>query len=466
MEDEQGLLEKARRFETKIAGCAKNNENILIASHHDADGICAAAILSDFIYRNKGHCQVRTTSEPNSKFFDRLSSAKFDFIIFADICSGFVDEISKRFGDKWLVIDHHEIPVSEMDHERVLNPAQFGFDGTKSVSSSTLCYLITKSSQERISFLSVVGAIGDRQDIGPRRSLIGLNTKTLGSENQESIGIDSKFDLLFSSRETKPVHESIAGTFSLFIPGLTGNKDACLASLRGAGIEIKASTRWKTVEDFSEEEKQKLLEAIVPHLSGTTYTVEDLVGSVYSLNSKDEFSITRDARDLSLILSVCGRMGKAGVAISLCLGDEALLTNDVEQIMTDYRIEITKSIQALSQSEDRISEKGDYAIIVGDGVVSERMTGAVCQILASYTRFRNKVVFLRTTTQDGDVKVSARCGKERQDVDLGSMLREIAKETSGVGGGLKNAAGLRFSIARQQEFQQAVGSQFLSSRPN
>ena len=127
-----------------------------------------------------------------------------------------------------------------MDHERILNPAQFGIDGTSSVSSSTLCYLVTKTFQERVSFLSVVGAIGDRQDVGPRRSLVGLNAKTLGTENQELKGIDSKFDLLFSSRETKPVHESIAGTLTLFIPGLTGNKDACLASLRGAGIEIKA----------------------------------------------------------------------------------------------------------------------------------------------------------------------------------------------------------------------------------
>jgi RecJ-like exonuclease len=296
--------------------------------------------------------------------------------------------------------------------------------------------------------------------------LIGLNTRTLGSENQESRGIDSKFDLLFSSRETKPVHESIAETLTLFIPGLTGNKDACLASLRGAGIEIKSSTRWKTISDFSEEEKQKLLEAIVPHLSGTTYTVEDLVGSVYSLNSRDEFSITRDARDLAMILSACGRMGKAGVAVSLCLGDESLLSNEIEQIVAEYKVEITRAVQSLTQSEDRISERGDYAIITGDGLVSERMTGAICQIISSYSRFKNKVVFVRTTTQDGEVKISARCGKEREGLDLGTMLSRIAKETSGVGGGLRNAAGLRFSIAKQQEFQQAVGSLFPTQKLN
>lgn len=460
MEDEQGLYEKARKFENKIGNSARNNENILIASHHDADGVCSSAILSEFIHRNKGHCQIRTASEPTAKFLDRLRGSKFDLIIFVDICSGMCDEISKRLGDKWLIVDHHEIPDSEMDHEQVLNPAQFGFDGTNFVSSSTLCWLIAKSGQDRVSFLSVVGSIGDRQDVGPRRSLTGLNAKTSNADSQEFKVIDTKIDLLFSSRDTKPVHESIANTVSIFIPGLTGNKDACLASLRGAGIEIKGATRWRTISDFSEEEKQRLLEAIVPHLSGTTYTVENLVGSVYSLHSRDEFSVTRDARDLSMILCACGRMGKSGIGVSLCLGAESDLSGEIEQILSDYRTEMTRTLQSLLQNEDRISERGEYAIITGDGLVGERMTGAVCQAVSSFSRFKNKVVFVRTTTQDGDVKVSARCGKEKQNMDLGKMMREIASSTSGVGGGLGNAAGLRFSIAKQQEFQQMVDSTF------
>lgn len=461
MEDEQGLLEKAREFEHIIAAASRNNENLIITTHHDADGICAAAILTEFIYRKNGHVQVRTTSEPNPKFLDRLSSAKFDLVIFVDICSGLSEEISNRFGDKWLTIDHHEIPESEMSHARVLNPFQFGFDGTTSVSSSTLCSLVALGPKDRVSYLSVVGSIGDRQDVGSRRSLIGLNAMSLEQEGVHNKEIDTKIDLLFSSRETKPVHESIAGTFSLFIPGLTGNKDACLASMRSAGIEIKANTRWRTLADFSEDEKQRLLEAVVPHLSGTTYTVEDLVGSVYSHNSKDEFSIKRDARDFSLMLSICGRMGKPGLGLAMCLGgDEALITNELEKSVEDYRSEIIKSVQFLAQSEERITEKPDFVIIVGDGVVSERMTGAVCQMLSSYLRFKNKVVLLRTTTSDGDVKISARCGREKQHIDLGNGFRELSEKISGTGGGLKNAAGIRFSITKQQDFQQMVGQLF------
>ncbi|HYB05029.1 MAG TPA: DHH family phosphoesterase, partial [Nitrososphaerales archaeon] len=268
-------------------------------------------------------------------------------------------------------------------------------------------------------------------------------------------------DLMVWGRETRPVHESIANTVSIFIPGLTGNRDACLASLRGAGIELRSGNRWKTASEFGEEEKQRLLEAIVPHLSGTTYTVEDLVGTVYGLNTRDEYSIMRDSRDLALLINACSRMGKPSIALAICLGDEQIFANDSDQIISDYRSEIVKSIQSLLSSEDRIGEKGDYAMIVGDGIVSERMTGAICQIVASYSRFRSKVVFVRTTTADGDVKISARSGKERTGYDLGAALSKIAASTSGVGGGHKSAAGARFSIAKQQEFQQSLDAIFL-----
>jgi len=462
--DEQGLIEKARRFESRIITCVKNKENILVATHHDADGICAAAILTEFILRNKGHCQVRAVSEPNSRFLDRLGSSKFDQIIFVDICSGLSAEISKRFGDKWLIIDHHEIPDSEMDGANILNPWQFGIDGGSSISSSGLCYIIAKTRSDRLSFLALTGAIGDHQDNGPRRTVVGMNANILEGDGEYSSGIDSKNDLMVWGRETRPVHDSIANTVSIFIPGLTGNRDACLASLRGAGIELRSGNRWKTASEFGEEEKQRLLEAIVPHLSGTTYTVEDLVGTVYRLNTRDEYSTMRDARDLALLINACSRTGKPSVALAICLGDEQIFTNESEQIISDYRAEIVKTIQTLLSSEDRIGEKGDYAIIVGDGVVSERMTGAICQIISSYSRFRNKVVFVRTTTPDGDVKISARSGKERSGYDLGKALTQIASSTSGVGGGHRSAAGARFSISKQQEFQQAVDGIFQTQR--
>lgn len=461
MPDEQGLILKAQQFGARIAGAARRHENVIIVCHHDADGICSAALLSRFIFKNGGHCEIRAVSEPSVRNLAKISQGKYDLVLFADIATGLSDEIEKHLGDKWLVIDHHPPPeTASRADERILNPWQFEIDGSKEISSAGLVHLLTEKNRwERSSFFAVVGALGDGQDAGPKRSLISLNAKIL-EESQDTIrNIETSVDLLFYGRDTRPVHEAVAFTTSCFVPGLTGNKDACLASLRGQGIELKANTRWRTVADFAEDDKQQILGAILPHLSGTTNTVEDLVGTVYTLGTVDEYSLMHDARDFASTLSACGRMGKTGLALLLCLGMVSDRSSEVDRTVSDYRAELVRAVQTLSASADRSVDRAQYTMIIADGVVGERMTGAVCSALAEASRAKNKIVFLRTTTVDGDVKVSARLGKGAQS-NLGSLLRSAAKTLSGVGGGHYDKAGARFSIAKQQEFQEAVDALF------
>ncbi len=463
MPDEQGILLKVQQFADRIAGASRKNENILILSHHDSDGICAAAILSEYIRGLRGHCEVKCVSEPTIHLLEKLAAGSYDLTVFLDLASGMSEEISRLLGDRWLVMDHHEIPESEASSERILNPWQFAYDGSKDISAAGLCYFLTgKQSVPQSAFLAVAGALGDQQDVGPRRSLVGLNAKILESDSFKEV--TSKIDLMLFGRETRPAHESLASTVSCFIPGLTSNKDACLASLRGAGVDLKAGSRWRTVSDFSEDEKQQVLSAIVPHLAGTTNTVEDLVGTIYTMSSQDEYSHMHDARDLASVLSACGRMGRPGIGVLLCVGDGGENPSEAERVFSDYRADLVRTVQTLMSSADRVLDGGSYSLVVGDGVVSERMTGAACEVFSTLSRSKNKVVFLRTTTQDGDVKVSARLGREARDCNLGSILREIAKSSSGVGGGHQTRAGARFSIIKQQEFQAAVDSQFRAQR--
>ena len=461
MPDEQGILSKSQYFANRISSSAKKNENVVVVGHHDADGVCGASLLADYVFRLGGHCEIKFISEPNVRFLEKLASGKFDMVLFVDVGSGLSSEISRILGDRWLVIDHHEIPEEEMESDHILNPWQFAYDGGTDVSASGLCYFVCeKNRSSRASFVAISGGLADMQDTGPRRSLVGLNAKILSEDSR----IESKVDILLFGRETRPAHESLASSIECYIPGLTSNKDACLASMRGAGVDLKLSSRWKTIADFTDEEKHQLLTAIVPHLAGTTNTVEDLVGTVYTTSSEDEFSPMRDARDFATILTCCGRMGKPALGFSLCVGDGGPIQTECDKVLADYRVELVKAVQTLTSSADRVLEGRGYSLVVADGIVSERMTGAVCQVLASLNRSKTKAVFLRTTTQEGDVKVSARLGKEAGERDLGRMLREIGRSTSGVGGGHRNRAGVRFSIIKQQEFQAAVDSQFQTKK--
>jgi single-stranded-DNA-specific exonuclease len=463
------LLQKARDFQNRIVSSAQSRENILILSHYGADGVCASALLSEEISLHYGHAQIRCTGQPSLRFLEKLKSSSFDLIVFVDICAGLSSELSRLFGDRWLAIDHHEIDDSEMDVPNVLNCFQFGFDGAKDISSSGLCYFICeKSRNKRSAFLAICGALSDGQDVGPRRSLSSLNSKILDSDAQSFGSISTSIDLLFCGREIRPIHESIANTITCFIPGLTGNKDACLASLRGAGVDLKYSTRWKTVSDFTEEEKQRILEAVVPHLAGTMLTVQDLVGTTYTLSSEDEYSPLRDARDFQSLLNSCGRTGKSSVAVSLCLRGDGELQAEAERALGDYRSDLVRCIHTLQSSEDRIVATNDYLLYVGDGIVSDRMGGACCEVLSSFTRVKNKVVMLRVTTAEGEVKLSMRLGRGLIDsnvgLDIGRISRELGRTVSGVGGGLKNSGGVRFTIAKQQEFQTAVDSIFQAQK--
>jgi single-stranded-DNA-specific exonuclease len=471
VQDQDGLLERARQIGNRIQVAAKTNQNILILCNHDADGLASATLVSNFVARNRGHCGVRAFIEPNLLDLENLAKSNYDLIIFLDLGASLGPRIAEALGDRWVLVAHDESfqdeEYSKPLSESILNSSDFGFDGASEVCSSALCYFVTEKTRDsRSAFLAMVGALGDGQDVGPKRSLLGLNAGILEIDGQSSKEITSLVDLLLYGREVLPIHEALANNSSVFIHGLTGNKDSCLASLRSAGLELKFSGRWKTEADFVEDEKRSLLEAIVPHLAGTMLTAGDLVGTVYLLSSEDEYSIMRDARDLSLLLNAGGRMNKAGLILSFSLGWSASHRAEAEQILAEYRTDLVRSVQTLMSNAERVLDRQNYTIFVGDGIVRERMSGSVCEVLANLNRSRGKAVIVRTTTSQGEVEVSARLGRESEQFDLGAKMHELARVTSGIGGGVSNRANARFSMSKLQEFQTAVDGLFKAQRSN
>ena len=78
-----------------------------------------------------------------------------------------------------MVVDHHQVPEEDASHPRLINAWNYGYDGGEEACSSTMAYAFAKALDERgnndLSALALVGALGDRQDKGPDRSLGGLN---------------------------------------------------------------------------------------------------------------------------------------------------------------------------------------------------------------------------------------------------------------------------------------------------
>ena len=457
----EGLFERAKKIGEIIDQNIKENKNIMIVGHLDADGITSASIIAKAILRKGGRFIVRITNSLRPKTLVDLKKGEYDFYIFCELGAGMAKQIDEAFEGRWVAIDHHQISEDEKNLQNIVNAWQFDFDGTREVSAAGISYIVASQMDKDnidLSYLAVVGALGDRQDQGEGGSMLELN-KIIVNDAIKSGCLKVVKDLMFYGRETKPIHEAVASTITPFIPSLTGNRDACLATLTSAGIRLKEGARWRTIAELSEEEKKKVVEAIIPYLTlapTATDKVRDLIGDVHILEREDEHTPLRDAREFATLLNACGRMGRGGVGVLMCLGDRNLALQEGEKILADYRYTLNNYVQTILSEEGRVVEGRWAFMIIGDGLVDENMLGSLSSILSGMTRFEGKAIILRTATKDGDISFSARKTKGcKPNLNLGSIMAE-ASMFGGVGGGHDVAAGARVSSYRQDEFLKVI----------
>jgi single-stranded-DNA-specific exonuclease len=461
MADLSGLVGRCGEIARDLTRLASEGRKILVVTHIDADGIASGSIIFASLRRRGANVALRALPELDGRAVERLSSQRYELLIFTDLASGMVGEIS-ALGSRYLIVDHHQIQPEFLGNEAVLNAWQFGIDGGKESCSSTVAYILARSIDDRnrdLSPLAVVGAVADRQDGGPGRSLTGLNRLPLEDALSSGLVSVSK-DLLLTGRETRPVHESIANTSYPYIPGLTGSKDQSLSALLQAGIKLKEDGRWRTVSELSSDEKKKVVEIIAGAFqpgSGGEDAISSLIGEVYTLNFEDAFTPLRDAREFATLLNACGRMGEPALGAAICLGDRMDSLKLATKVLSDYRQAINRAIQGILTDATRLEQRGRAVLVRGDGVVDERLLGPVTSILTSSPSFKDKVVVARTKSGETELKVSSRVGDSFSgEVNLGAVMREAALAVQGVGGGHSMAAGAKIPLVKADDFARMV----------
>ncbi|MGB9724948.1 MAG: DHHA1 domain-containing protein [Nitrososphaeria archaeon] len=456
--DFKEFKEKSESISELIENAIDEGKQIIICCHLDADGLAAGSIIGKSIYNEGGRAIIRTLSELNQNCITNLRNQEYDFYIFTDLGMGYVGILEKELENKWIILDHHQSSKEELEHTRVLNPHEFGIDGGVEISGSGVAYLVAKrinSSNRSSAALAIVGALADRQDQGPSRSLIGINQKIILKDAKMLGLIKEEKDLVFYGRETKPIHEAIASTNTPFIPLLSGNPDACLAALLSSNFKLKDGERWRTISQLSYEEKMKLIEILIPYLTkegAKSEIVEELFGSVYTLLKEEEGTILRDAREFGSLLNACGRSGKPSIGILICLGDRNEAYYMGEKILSDYRKRITHYLQIINSDVNRMRYEENIVNVIGDDLVDEKMLGAVASIIASSPLFRDKIVIVRTKTKDNDLKISIRRGEKIKDLNIGLIVSGVAKGLNGSGGGHAAAAGAKIPFDQYEKF--------------
>ncbi len=462
MADLEGLLSRYRSLSPELMKLARSGRRILVVTHIDADGLASGSIVFTSLMRKGGNVTLRAIPDLDPKTIAELAEQKYEFYIFTDLASTLVSELEAAFDGRFLVIDHHQLSEEDMRNPSVVNAWAFGFDGGREACSSTMAYFFAASvdpSNIDLSPLSVVGAVADRQDAGQGRSLTALNRSAM--EEAQSAGLLAvSRDLMFTGRETRPVHEAVALTSTPFLSGLTGSKDAVLAALHESGLQLKDGGTWRTISSLSADEKMKLTEVIASMLGpaeGATDAIANLVGEVYTFAFEDSFTPLRDAREFATLLNACGRMGGAGTGISICLGDRSESLKTAMKILSEYRSGISKALEALTADASRIQRQGSLVFVRGEGVVDEKLLGPVISILTSSPGFKDKVLVGSASSRDSDLKISSRVGDSYDgEVNLGLIMREAAEAVNGVGGGHSMAAGAKIPASMAESFSKAV----------
>jgi single-stranded-DNA-specific exonuclease len=461
------IFQSLKTFCDKIEFMVENEKEIIIISHLDADGIASASIISSALARVGAKCTVRTVSDITQNILEQMRSENHDFYIITDLGAGMANQFHRALDNRWVVIDHHQIPEEEIsrdDNNQILNAWKYGIDGGKEISAGGMAYMLATTLDRKnkdLSPIAIVSALADRQDQGDKKSLFGLNSEIV--KTAESLKLISiNLDLLFTGRETRPIHETLAYTAFPYIEGLTWNAEACHALIKNAGIKMKKNGRWRVLSEISQDEKSIILDAIAKFVVNSSKNeevnvIDNLIGYTYTLVNEDQRSQLRDAREFSTMLNACGRIRKAGIGIGICMGDRNALLEEGEKIVTKYRTTLRNSISSIFAEKWRMIDNGKSVFINGEGLLAEDMLGAVSSLLSGSPSLGSRLVFVRTLTKDGSYKFSARKSLGSTSTsNLGLIMTYCSELVGGSGGGHSPAAGCRIPPTRLEEFLSAI----------
>lgn len=462
MGDSSKLVQALKPFCENLRNVPESGKEIAIITHLDADGITSGSIMALALARMNAKFSVRTVSDMNQSVIDRMKAEDHDFYIITDLGGGMASQFRKALGSRWVVIDHHQIPEEEIltdDAGQVMNAWRFGIDGGMEVPAGGMAYMVASTLDRKnrdLSSLAVVAAVGDRQDQASKRSFLGLNQEIL--ETAKSLGlVNVELDIMLTGRETRPLHEALAYTSFPYIDGLTWNTSNCYTLLKDAGLKLKDNGRWRVPSEFSQEEKSAIVDAItkfvVTSSKASTSVIDELVGYVYTLAGEDRRSQLRDAREFSTLLNACGRIGRSGVGIAICMGDRNAMLSAGEQINAEYRTTLRNYISTIFSEKWRLSDDGKVAVVNGDGVVAEDMLGAVSSLLSGSPSLPGRLLFVRTLSKDSMYKFSSRKSLGcTSPANLGLIMRHCAEGVGGSGGGHAAAAGCRIPHSALEDF--------------
>ncbi len=457
----------------------------LSVSHIDTDGITSLAIIIKLLER----CGMKPVwktipklaTETLVEVIQSVRDIRPDLLIFTDLGTGqmqmIIDQIvSMENLDSIIVIDHHLLQERDSDSlpQSVIemNPCLYGMSGSRDVSSAGIAFLLAYlQSRDNIdlSELAIVGASGDLQDYYGS-GFTGLNASIVRTAVENGlVRIDR--DLTFFGINTRPLPFLLEYATEPYLPGLTGNREACFQFFDERGIQMKDEhDKWRTWSDLNESEKRLAVQGLIQHVLqfyDDPRVAGGIIGDVYTLIQRPPKTELRSAKEFSTLLNACGRNRKASVGVEICLGSEKAFRHGKTLLQT-HRANLAQALRRIETDGYR-QMSGMY--VVNDPLTSDTIIGIVIG-MAQGSRLiptDRPVIGVSTNTTDGGlrVKISGRANKSL--VERGVNLKETFVTSSQIlnrrhgenlaeGGGHPMAAGAFVRNEYLEEFLEIIST--------
>ena len=419
--------------------CAEAREAILrmheplVVHHYDCDGITSGSIVAGSLEHLGKPYRMQSVRKLDGEFLSSILHEQE--IIFVDLGSG-TKEIDALPGNV-VVIDHHQQKTAA--HLQA-NPHAFGFDGGTDISAAGCAYFVFREFVE----LGIVGAIGDVQ--APLRSL----NKLMLDSAVEHGAIEVTRDMLLFGRNSRPLRQFLLYADEPYLPGITGQEDACDALLRELDIAQKDGERWRTYSDLPFSERRALVSSLATLLSmrSSPEAALRLVGDVLTLKKMPEGTLLRDASEFSTLLNACGRNGRPELGVSVCLQRKGAY-EESSVLLAEHRRNLRAGIEFASKNTEDI---GKFLLLDARGVIPDSIIGVVAGML--HAGSRKKPILALSLEEPGKIKLSTRGTRALVEggLNLGKILSECCAQVGGVGGGHNIAAGATIPEERLNDF--------------
>jgi len=449
------LADRARACADRLRAA----EEVLLASHIDADGLTSAAVAATALERAGLPFEVVFSKQLDEDEIAAIAATDYETVLFTDFGSGQLDVIAahEAAGEFTPVVADHHRPA-DVEAEYHLNPLLEGLDGSAELSGAGAAHVLARALEgdgdnRDLAALAVVGAVGDMQASGGR--LVGAN-EAIVEDGVASGALETGTDLALYGKQTRPLPKLLEYASEVRIPGITGDESGAIRFLDGLDLELRADGEWRTWSALTAAEKQTVTSALIKRAVRNGVDagkIEALVGRSYTLAAEDVGTELRDASEFSTLLNATARYERADVGLAVCLGDRGEALAEARRLLRGHRRNLSAGLNLVTR-EGVTREEHVQWFHAGDRI-RETIVGIVAGMAVGSDGIdRNVPILAFAEKNDAEVKVSARGtpALTRQGLDLSAVMSGASRAVGGDGGGHDVAAGATVPKGREREF--------------